>query len=482
MSQSIAPDNVLKRSLLPTSQDSALPVGKRQKETKELMSDKLHLKSDKNMKRWGYPKAIDGVIETLWCSVAAAEVSLLQQPQFSSVFKRLQDTKYVEQPELGDLIDKCIANKNWRELQEHGLKFLDRLNVKQISPGAIEATERSWGVEYRGFGSEALRRTILSHALDKRSQLFYAQAIPIVQSSGTGKSRMIDELGKTMLVIPLNLRPPKHTGKAVISFLLDIWNIYLRPMLTSYAQDNGYDTVIFSFDEIHGLSKPLKDQPGQNVFHCLPRALNTINEIKSLVSVFLTTASVVHDYAPPTYLDPSLRVKDRKSMPIPFYSYWFRPTSNQESEKDIHYLRDMVSVEWMCQFGRPLFGTRYNEGGDSERRDIVKFAATKLLGGHELTSIHQLSDSDRIAILATRISLCFTRTSLTSRAMEFEQVEYHMRFFLGIKNDNETAITIAPSEPILAEGAAFIVRKLNIDQARLLENVLSGPSLDKGDR
>ncbi|KAG6881136.1 hypothetical protein C0993_002706, partial [Termitomyces sp. T159_Od127] len=66
--------------------------------------------------------------------------------------------------------------------------------------------------------------------------------------------------------------------------------------------------------------------------------------------------------------------------------------------------------------------------------------------------------------------------------MEFEQVEYHMRFFLGIKNDNETAITIAPSEPILAEGAAFIVRKLNIDQARLLENVLSGPSLDKGDR
>ncbi|KAG6894259.1 hypothetical protein C0993_011954, partial [Termitomyces sp. T159_Od127] len=66
--------------------------------------------------------------------------------------------------------------------------------------------------------------------------------------------------------------------------------------------------------------------------------------------------------------------------------------------------------------------------------------------------------------------------------MEFEQVEYHMRFCLGIKNDNETAITIAPSEPILAEGAAFIVRKLNIDQARLLENVLSGPSLDKGDR
>ncbi|KAG6893203.1 hypothetical protein C0993_001762, partial [Termitomyces sp. T159_Od127] len=121
MSQSIAPDNVPKRSLSAASQDSALPVVKRQKETKELMSDELHHESDEVMKMFIHPteKKPYDVIKALWRSVAAAAVSLLQQPQFSSVFKPLQDTKYVEQPELGNLIDKCIANENWRELREH---------------------------------------------------------------------------------------------------------------------------------------------------------------------------------------------------------------------------------------------------------------------------------------------------------------------------------------------------------------------------
>ncbi|KAG6858291.1 hypothetical protein C0993_006072, partial [Termitomyces sp. T159_Od127] len=94
MSQSIAPDNVLKRSLSRPSQGSALPVGKRQKETKELMSDELHLMSDEVMKRLrhSHSETIEGVIKDIWSSVGAAEVSLTQQPQFSSVFKRLQDT------------------------------------------------------------------------------------------------------------------------------------------------------------------------------------------------------------------------------------------------------------------------------------------------------------------------------------------------------------------------------------------------------
>lgn len=34
----------------------------------------------------------------------------------------------------------------------------------------------------------------------------YARLLPIVQSSGMGKSRMVDELSKEYLVIPFNLR------------------------------------------------------------------------------------------------------------------------------------------------------------------------------------------------------------------------------------------------------------------------------------
>jgi hypothetical protein len=44
----------------------------------------------------------------------------------------------------------------------------------------------------------------------------YMNMIAIVQSSGTGKSRLVHELAKKIFTIPLNLRNPKH-GKYSIS-------------------------------------------------------------------------------------------------------------------------------------------------------------------------------------------------------------------------------------------------------------------------
>jgi hypothetical protein len=42
--------------------------------------------------------------------------------------------------------------------------------------------------------------------LDRNSSKLYARLLPLVQSSGMGKSRLIDELSKKYFVIPLNLR------------------------------------------------------------------------------------------------------------------------------------------------------------------------------------------------------------------------------------------------------------------------------------
>jgi hypothetical protein len=38
----------------------------------------------------------------------------------------------------------------------------------------------------------------------------YARLLPIVQSSGMGKSRLIDELSKKHFVVPINLREGNH--------------------------------------------------------------------------------------------------------------------------------------------------------------------------------------------------------------------------------------------------------------------------------
>jgi hypothetical protein len=49
----------------------------------------------------------------------------------------------------------------------------------------------------------------------------YAKFLPLVQSSGTGKSRMVDEMAKEMFLIPLNVRRLEDKGNSsAISFTL----------------------------------------------------------------------------------------------------------------------------------------------------------------------------------------------------------------------------------------------------------------------
>ena len=71
------------------------------------------------------------------------------------------------------------------------------------------ATESAWTTQYRGEAPTVLW-TQIKAAMKQPNR--YARYLEIVQSSGTGKSRMIEELSKTHLVIPINLRGPDESG------------------------------------------------------------------------------------------------------------------------------------------------------------------------------------------------------------------------------------------------------------------------------
>ena len=45
-----------------------------------------------------------------------------------------------------------------------------------------------------------------------RAEGLYANFLPIVQSSGTGKSRTVDELAKLVFTLPFNLRDPREVS------------------------------------------------------------------------------------------------------------------------------------------------------------------------------------------------------------------------------------------------------------------------------
>ena len=89
------------------------------------------------------------------------------------------------------------------------------------------ATALSWGHPYKGSAHRALWGHIKTYATSKD---YYAPYCSIVQSSGTGKSRCIDELGKEHLVVPMSLRRPGTRGvyTAGISILPMIYGLTVR--------------------------------------------------------------------------------------------------------------------------------------------------------------------------------------------------------------------------------------------------------------
>lgn len=64
------------------------------------------------------------------------------------------------------------------------------------------ATVRAWSQEFHGTSAELLYGILKSY-IDVDD--VYARFVPLIQSLGTGKSRMVDQLGKRIIYIPLNL-------------------------------------------------------------------------------------------------------------------------------------------------------------------------------------------------------------------------------------------------------------------------------------
>ncbi|RXW14770.1 hypothetical protein EST38_g11087, partial [Candolleomyces aberdarensis] len=82
--------------------------------------------------------------------------------------------------------------------------------TNELTKSSMLAAEYSWRVDYIGGVAKALWRYL--SGLDASVTNLYARYASIVQSSGTGKSRAVDELSRTRFVIPINLRAPGTTG------------------------------------------------------------------------------------------------------------------------------------------------------------------------------------------------------------------------------------------------------------------------------
>jgi hypothetical protein len=90
---------------------------------------------------------------------------------------------------------------------------------------------------YKGNGVHALR-FFLDNAM-KADLKQYARYAAIVQSSGTGKSRLVHEVANTIFSIPINLRAPTSAGVTSlpsIALLDNVLNVSCRVSSTRRAR------------------------------------------------------------------------------------------------------------------------------------------------------------------------------------------------------------------------------------------------------
>ncbi|KAG6848466.1 hypothetical protein H0H93_016753 [Arthromyces matolae] len=477
-------------------------------------------------------------------------------PRWKSLSKSIESDDEFKS-NFSNIAEECKASGRWKPFRDAEQQQQQR---GKSSPDD-ETIQKSWDSPYIGDTHDFLKKTIINHCLRTDKAEIYSLTLSIVQSSGTGKSRMMDELAKTLPVVFLNTRPPNHDGfpaaddkvrnylqhekesyhwflcalfevlKEYVDSTLDEkvgeervhWTFaeklrYLMTHEQHYSEQGElrtefydkvikkagalrgkpmsesalFDTVntlvsqppfsdelplILAIDEVHGLETGISGAGFIN----LQRQLNKIVKCKHIITVFLSTAGKIQTYTPPLTSDPSARRRSNGLRVLPpFTALGFDQLARGMVKENTLMVDEIITDRFMCQFGRPLFGTRYNNGTDVIKRDIVNYAAQKLRGGGTMPK--ELPSSVILACLASRLALQFNASSLNQ---QLQQVEQHLRICVTVNEDMETAVTVSASEPILAEASAYTIshfRKQKKMSQMLREILLGTPSLDLGDR
>jgi hypothetical protein len=113
-----------------------------------------------------------------------------------------------------------ISSRSWTPYDRkaaHEIAGVFKLYVSLDIPESLTVfivVERSWNREFEGPATDVLLQTISTY-LTERNKSKSSNCSPIVNSSGTGKSRMVDQLSKRVITVPMCLRGPGSNGYAV---------------------------------------------------------------------------------------------------------------------------------------------------------------------------------------------------------------------------------------------------------------------------
>ncbi|KIM51726.1 hypothetical protein SCLCIDRAFT_1224182 [Scleroderma citrinum Foug A] len=237
--------------------------------------------------------------------------------------------------------------------------------------------------------------------------------------------------------------------------------------------------VVISFDESHILTDNPRDERW-TLFSELRRVLRGMVDLP-VFSLFLSTAGRFHRFTPEKRLDPSGRIANSILCVLhPISEISFDDIAFPASE-DTVMLDRVVEMDWISHLGRPLFGTRYDAlSKDRRQPEVMVFAKQKLLGGSSIT-LQEDNKAGILACLSVRFALEFNADA-NALAVACAQVERHMRLCITATSRLEKLVTLAGSEPLLAEAACDLLKQASMDPVRHLAKHSDLNCIDRGRR
>ncbi|EDR02266.1 uncharacterized protein LACBIDRAFT_295447 [Laccaria bicolor S238N-H82] len=269
-------------------------------------------------------------------------------------------------------------------------------------------------------------------------------------------------------------------AKLALTLLCDfLKKLYIRP---DGENADEVPLIILAFDEAHTIAerKGSENEEQWSVIYQVRQLLRSFRTL-SVFSLFLSTTGKISEFTPAAEYDLSKRIIKGDLIPgQPLTDLGFDPFAHKISLNGDWNLECLTSPGHICSMGRPLFATRWQAGSDDVKRDILIFAAAKLMAEE---FVKKFSDDQKLACLAQRIPLEFQSTNYIEQSNERKQVEGHMRVCLKIDGACQTMTTASSSEPILSEAAYFLMtRDHSFNAADALKSVMEGFAISKGDR
>ncbi|EUC63861.1 hypothetical protein RSOL_431860 [Rhizoctonia solani AG-3 Rhs1AP] len=263
--------------------------------------------------------------------------------------------------------------------------------------------------------------------------------------------------------------------KALSSALRQSWVKLRKALVPEDGRHNADNMCFVYFDEAHGLTKPPAEVGPlcrMSSYHNLCKVLAKLCDAP-IFFIFLWTNSNLRQFAPPVFDHPSLRVSQGYAVFPPFtelpFDVFVETAMEKLAQPEVTMsLTNVCTTDIMSHFGRPMWlahqqlRQRQQQLQDTPMplnetvNDVFQFALDKM-------SAHgnaKKSDASGLAAIGVRVSITFDSRNQSSRMMETQLVESHMRVVYAIPEHRKYMRTGSPSEPILAEAAGRYLSQL----------------------